>query len=114
MTREEAIEILHFQTFVVDFQTGKALEMAISALRKQEYVGEANKALTLDELRQMDGEPVWVEFQDGSGGKWGIVHITMFNQIVFANGLHCTIGEPYYGKTWLAYRQKPAKEADNA
>ena len=66
-----------------------------------------NAPLTLDELREMDGEPVWVEFQDGSGGCWGLVHITMFNHIVFANGLFCRVGKPYYGKTWLAYRQKP-------
>ena len=59
MTREEAIEILRYQRFVVDFQTEKALEMAISALRKQEAVTNRNglnEPLTLDELRQMDGE----------------------------------------------------------
>ena len=67
----------------------------------------SDKALTLDELQKMDGETVWVEFQDGSGGCWGLVHITMFNHVVLANGLHCTFGKPYYGKTWLAYRQKP-------
>ena len=67
----------------------------------------SDKALTLDELRQMDGEPVWVEFQDGSGGCWGLVHITVFTHIVFANGHFCTVGKPYYGKTWIAYRHKP-------
>ena len=67
----------------------------------------SDKALTLDELRQMDGEPVWVEFRDGSGGCWGLVHITRFIHVVFANGLYCTVGKPYFGKTWLAYRQKP-------
>ena len=63
--------------------------------------------LTLVELRQMDGEPVWVEFQDDSGGCWGLVHSAVFTHIVFANGLFCTVGKPYFGKTWLAYRQKP-------
>ena len=113
---EEQMDALEKQREVVEF--------TISALRAQQTIhvtdlydedgGDvyrvrkaSNDPLTMAELRKMDGEPVWVEFQDGSGGKWGIVHITMFNQIVFANGLHCTIGEPYYGKTWLAYRQKP-------
>lgn len=73
-------------------------------------VVESNAPLTLDELRKMDGEPVWVEFQDGSGGCWGLVHITVFNHIVFANGLFCTIGKPYYGKTWLPYREKPKED----
>ena len=26
---------------------------------------------------------------------------------LIANGHFCTVGKPYYGKTWLAYRQKP-------
>lgn len=64
--------------------------------------------LTAGDLRGMDGCPVWVEFDDGSGGLWGIVHITIFDQIVFANGLHCTIGHPYYSKKWKAYRYPPA------
>ena len=94
---------------------GASKDMAISAIRQQEHFREVTKKvepLTMDELRQMDGEPVWVEFQDGSGGCWGLVHITMFNHVVFASGLYCTVGKPYYGKTWLAYRQKP--EGDNA
>ena len=134
MTREEAINVLENPdvSIGVAARIGQdpeywrklkpALDMAISALRQQETVTNRNglkvveidqvKPLTLDELRQMDGEPVWVEFQDGSGGCWGLVHITMFNHVVFAhvvfaNGLYCTVGKPYFGKTWLTYRQKP-------
>ena len=86
----------------------EALDMAVKALEDvtDKNVGK-NEPLTLNELRQMDGEPVWVEFQDGSGGCWGLVHITVLNHIVFANGLFCTVGKPYFGKTWLTYRQKP-------
>ena len=117
MTNEEAIKVLEKQfdkscgnyryqnAEKLDFED--ALWMAISALRQKERFGEANKILTLDELRQMDGEPVWVEFQDGSGGCWGLVHIAMFTHIVFANGLFCTVGKPYFGKTWMTYRRKP-------
>ena len=72
----------------------------------------SNDPLTPDQLREMEGEPVWVEFEDGSGGLWGIVHITIFAQIVFANGLHCTIGERYYGKSYKAYRRPPEGEED--
>ena len=111
----------------------EALDMAISAIRQQEktpcsrcgYGGKhldappcttcpahpkeqrPNEPLTLNEMRKMDGEPVWVEFQDGSGGCWGLVHITVFTHIVFANGHFCTVGKPYYGKTWITYRHKP-------
>ena len=73
-----------------------------------------NEPLTLEKLREMDGEPVWVEFEDGSGGLWGIVHITIFEQIVFPNGLHCTLGERYYGKSYKAYRRPPEGEEGDA
>lgn len=77
-----------------------------------DYQKTPNEPLTLEQLREMDGEPVWVEFEDGSGGLWGIVHITIFAQIVFANGLHCTIGERYYGKSYKAYRRPPEGDTD--
>ena len=64
--------------------------------------------LTPEQLRHMNGQPVWVEFEDGSGGLWGIVHISVFSQIIFPTGLHCTIGQPYYGKTYMAYAYPPA------
>lgn len=35
---------------------GASNDAAISAIRQQERFGETNKSLTLDELRQMDGE----------------------------------------------------------
>ena len=105
MTNEEAIEAIKCNWPDSRYTIlREALGMAISALRQKD-VGK-NAPLTLGELRQMDGEPVWVEFQDGSGGCWGLVHITVFNHIVFANGLFCTVGKPYYGKAWLAYRHK--------
>ena len=77
MTREEAIEYweglrktfssqlemeenhfgrMHLQTTI------DAIDMAISAIRQQEHFREVTKKvepLTLDELRKMDGEPVW-------------------------------------------------------
>ena len=120
MTIEEAIEILRKNRPTSDprpcgMELCDAVDMAISALRQQgvtdKDVGK-NEPLTPDELLKMDGEPVWVEFQDGSGGCWGLVHITTFNYIIFANGLFCTVGNPYYGKTWLAYRQKPEEGTD--
>lgn len=69
---------------------------------------EPVEPLTLEQLREMDGKPVWVEFEDSSGGLWGIVHISVFEQIVFPDGLHCTIGKPYYGKIYKAYAYPPA------
>ena len=124
MTREEAIEYweglrktfssqlekeenhfgrMHLQTTI------DALDMAISALRQQDHFREATKKvepLTLDELRQMDGEPVycveitgreeWLFRRDGGFadmyGEW-----TSDDFMSWDN----------YGKLWWCYRQKP-------
>lgn len=68
MTREEAIKILEYPVKKWSMEWDEredglsyyeSLDMAISALRQQECVGDVNKSLTLDELRQMNGEPVW-------------------------------------------------------
>ena len=82
----------------------EALDMAISALRQQERFGEANKALTLDELRQMDGEPVWVQSPGvPEYGRWAIVEGVGENCLFLHDDFTCHD----YGKTWLAYLQKP-------
>ena len=73
-----------------------------SALRQKDHFREDTKKvepLTLDELRKMDGEPVWcvslgAELSRGNGWYIGVNNW-------FMNG---------YGKTWLAYRQKPEED----
>lgn len=120
MTREEAIEYweglrktfssqlekeenhfgrMHLQTTI------DVLDTTISALRQQECVGDANKALTLDELRQMAGEPVWVVWTDGRiESKWWIVNSGWWMDMFWDD--HGNISNDY-GTVWLAYRQKP-------
>lgn len=66
-----------------------------------------NTPLTLEELREMDGEPVWIE-RCGSDSpddkEWALV---------FVRGGFCrtSVGNiayfPLYGIGWLAYRHKP-------
>ena len=122
MTREEAIEYweglrktfsnqlekeenhfgrMHLQTTI------DALDMAISALRQQDHFREVTKKvepLTLDELRQMDVEPVWVQSPDvPEYGRWAIIEGVGENCLFLHDDFTCHD----YGKTWLAYRQKP-------
>ena len=63
MTIEEAIEAIKCNWPDSRYTIlREALDMAISALRQQEHFREVTKKvepLTLDELRKMDGEPVW-------------------------------------------------------
>ena len=67
MTREKAIESLRKNRRTSDprpcgMELCEAVDMAISALRQQEHFREVTKKvepLTMEEMRQMDGEPVW-------------------------------------------------------
>ena len=83
----------------------EALDMAISALREQVVADKdagKNEPLTLDELREMDGEPVWLVNQNG--GRWVIMSgVYLWNSRKNAD----------YGKTWLVYRQQPVEEDDH-
>ena len=67
-----------------------------------------NDPLTLEQLREMDGEPVWVEScRNTKNGKYVI--FDGYDQVlhclrVIGGGLFdCTV----MGKSWLAYRRRP-------
>ena len=105
MTREEAIEAIKCNWPDSRYTIlREALDMAISALRQQER--ESNDPLTMDELREMDGEPVycveitgreeWLFRRDGGfADMYG--EFTSDDFMVWDN----------YGKLWWCYRQKP-------
>ena len=61
-----------------------------------------NQPLTLDELRKMDGEPVWIVAGDVSW--WDIVSFSVQDWLYLAREEELRYSR--YGE-WLAYRQKP-------
>lgn len=64
----------------------------------------ANEPLTLDELRGMDGEPVWVDVL-GDKAWWVVIGSTERGKLTTDYGGWFDFRD--YGKTWLAYRTKP-------
>lgn len=82
---------------------GEALDMAIAALREKAE-REDPKPLTLEELRQMDGEPVWMD-----AFEWRISYgvSTINGSLCLATGFDSWIPLDGYGETWFAYRHKP-------
>jgi len=62
-----------------------------------------NDPLTLEELRKMGGEPVWVCESNGANGVWGLVDQEY--QMIRLHGGGLAVWENN-GKTWLAYRRK--------
>lgn len=65
---------------------------------------EENPPLTIDQLREMDGEPVWICDPDGSDGMWALVDLECELCRTAKGGIAIF---DTYGKTWLAYRRKP-------
>ena len=100
-------------SYVFDLDV-QALDMAISDL------SPPNETLTIEQLREMDGEPVWCKWllpEDRAieQGKWFIVisgdKAGLEIKRPAEYGCHfCKIDD--YGKTWLAYRRPPEGEVD--
>ena len=123
----------------------KMVEFTISALRQQEktpcsrcgYGGKhldappcttcpshpkeqrPNAPLTLGELRQMDGEPVWtVTTGVSSSGRWELCTCETVCACPMHKVLRCVTADgeitdydlDTYGKTWLAYRQRQEED----
>ena len=89
----------------------EALDMAIAAL------SPPNEPLTLDELREMDGEPVYVvpENEYSELGGWCVISADDSDDYSCAlvPGIDCW-GWRFeaYGEQWLAYRRPPEGEED--
>ena len=83
-------------------------ELQIASCARQEQ--ERNAPLTLDELRQMDGEPVWVQFLHNKIGYWYLIDCHNSEFIRFYRSGFFIIGE--YSKNFLAYRRKPEEGTD--
>ena len=109
MTREEAIEAIKCNWPDSRYTIlREALDMAISALREQDAADKDvgnNEPLTPNELREMDGEPVYIV--DGDVAWWDIVSFSLQGWLYLAKGKQFRYSR--YGE-WLAYRHKPEEE----
>ena len=107
MTREEAIEILETarKTYPGKSVIRDAFTLALAALQP------SNEPLTLEELRKMDGEPVWVSYPNRIGeDRWYIIEKSTEAGLHVESHPHFYLGWDTYGKMWLAYRRPPEGE----
>ena len=118
MTRDEAIEVLENGEWweeltewymVVHPEHNKlhdAVDMAISALRQQECVGDVNKSLTLDELSERNA-PVFLPIKDfPNGGYWCLCE----NGYIIPPSGHGFMAKER--PNWVFYSQKPEEGTD--
>ena len=102
-----AVEYKDSGVLLTDKQSGEAV--CIATLTPQ------NEPLTIEQLREMDGEPVWIKRLKGLSvcdTGWAVVDVCP-NQIrVWWPGseVEDKPSEKDYGKTWIAYRRPPEKE----
>lgn len=95
-------------------QISAALGVARIVLRAQQEA-EKNEPLTLDELRGMDGEPIWVVFTPDADGQslslWALVSVDRGNNEVFL--VNSIGGSSAYEEIWndieAIYRRKTEK-----
>lgn len=66
-----AINSLRFNPDLHDIEV-QSYEIALANMRNRMQEGEKNDPLTLDDLKGMNGEPVWRE-QPGYDGRWVLV-----------------------------------------
>jgi len=93
------------EKFETDY-AGSAHDKAISAWNRR--AEPENNPLTLEELRQMDGEPVWVDTINRSDPYHG--YCVIDDNAAWMPGVEYWAWRfSDYGKTWLAYRTKPER-----
>lgn len=113
MTNEEAVLFLgqYVDNECYTNKCQQAHRIAIEAIRTADHIHDTTKMvpLTLEQLREMDGKPVWVERNESPhDGKWFIVdHADVENP---DRTLYTREGVTYsdYGKYFTAYAYQPA------
>lgn len=98
------------------------LNDVLDLIDEQPTLTPPNEALTIEQLREMDGEPVWVTPARERGNipsRWVLfagVSKSKRNSDVFVFATTGGIAQGYeavnYGKTWNAYRRPPEGEED--
>ena len=82
----------------------EACRLACAAMREKI---DSQRLLTLDELKEMAGKPVWVRRKLPTLSGWNVIRLlpNADGDVEFANGLRLTLAR--YCETWWAYRQEP-------
>lgn len=114
MTIKEIIDHLdELEKFdVEDPDNREALRAAIEKLRTHQDA-QPNEPLTLEELRGMEGQPVWMVGDDGFGRNgWCFIRRVTYDTVeaVATNGLIYRIRTELVSRTFKFYRRPPKEE----
>ena len=90
-----------------DKVASELLEQILYDIQHFPTLAPPNEPLTIEQLREMDGEPVW--FENMSGGRWCIVYADY----------HCLVGKMFgitfenAERTGIAYRRPPERKKED-
>lgn len=95
-------------------QAAQIIDMLISALEGDPTLPQpSNEPLTLDELREMNEEPVWVQnLEEPEKSQWRLLYWDRGKYLVLQGISVRGYLMEEYGESWLAYRRPPEGEAD--
>lgn len=112
MTLEKALDILNrAEVMVLNRPPKQFLEAGNLAMKALEDLvraeRESSRPLTIEELRQINGEPVWLD-----GFEWRVCYgtSTFRGSEYLETGMGSGIPLDGYGQTWFGYRHKPKEE----
>lgn len=72
-----------------------------------------NEPLTIEQLREMDGEPVWVQnLEEPEKSQWRLLHWDRGKYLVLQGISVRGYLLEEYGESWLAYRRPPEGESN--
>lgn len=91
-------------------------DVVIEDIRSMPTLKAPNEPLTLEQLREMDGEPVYIVFLPDIDGEklqfWGLVAVDKWGEVYLMNNLG---GSSAYEEAWAnieaIYRRPPEGEA---
>ena len=115
MTTEEAIKILDPETSRDALWKYEEDSARLEACKEACKLGAAtlrtrqdpppNGPLTMEELREMDGQPVWFCKCHNGLCNWCVIDHTNETNIFFTDGTVRLMSS--YGDGWMAYRRRP-------
>lgn len=116
MTRMIDASKLLFEIQVCSWDSERDKDMAEDLVLGMPTLTPPNEPLTLEELREMKGQPVWTVTTglDGSG-RWELVCDVDYEDVLemasCVDGFYA-IEIDTYGSTWTAYRRPPEGEEE--
>lgn len=91
------------------------IDMVMDDIDEMPTLTPPNEALTLEQLREMEGQPVWVKCLKPNKYinppvRWRILEKSIMGTFGVWDGESC-LSERDYGTDWLAYRRPPEGES---